>query len=476
MSIKTQPQPPFTIDTESERNIEWPDGARVYCKDTHKSYVLDNGAFILIGPGSGTGTAWGEITGTLSAQTDLAGALNAKTTLDAVKADTGIADALTKKHANTLDHSNSLDHSNANDPSVGEKSALAGTSGTPGSANKYVTDGDARNANARTPVTHSHAPGDITGTAVVTADARLSDARVPTAHSHAPADITGTAVVTADSRLSDARIPTSHDSTKHSVTYALPADISTHAALATDVHGSGANTLVYSNDAKLSDARTPLAHSHAPGDVTGTAVITADARLSDARTPVAHDNTKHSTAYAPVAAPTFTGVPAAPTPAARTNTTQIATTAFVLSEGNAQCLTSPFTTSSITAVATTLTFPIAANEVFVVDVYGTCSKATSATGLKFAIGAPSGCAVKGFQLGGGATLAAALVPSLIAAVNTLLTALATGINIEVAFVLHFRVVNGATPGAITIQVATVTGNVATVYAGTKMIYNRAGQV
>jgi hypothetical protein len=45
--------------------------------------------------------------------------------------------------------------------------------------------------NARTPVSHTHAPTDITGTAVVDADARLSDARTPTAHAHAIADTTG---------------------------------------------------------------------------------------------------------------------------------------------------------------------------------------------------------------------------------------------------------------------------------------------
>jgi hypothetical protein len=48
-----------------------------------------------------------------------------------------------------------LDHANTNDPSAGEKAALAGTSGTPGSGNKYVTDGDTRNTNARTPTAHS---------------------------------------------------------------------------------------------------------------------------------------------------------------------------------------------------------------------------------------------------------------------------------------------------------------------------------
>lgn len=53
-------------------------------------------------------------------------------------------------------------HSNANDPAPGEKSALVGTSGTPGSGNKYVTDGDARNTNARTPSSHQHPESEIT--------------------------------------------------------------------------------------------------------------------------------------------------------------------------------------------------------------------------------------------------------------------------------------------------------------------------
>lgn len=47
-------------------------------------------------------------------------------------------------------------HSNVNDPTVGEKEALAGTSGTPGNANRYVTDQDSRNTNNRTPTVHAN--------------------------------------------------------------------------------------------------------------------------------------------------------------------------------------------------------------------------------------------------------------------------------------------------------------------------------
>lgn len=52
-------------------------------------------------------------------------------------------------------------HSNANDPTAGQKAALAGTSGVPGDANRYVTNDDPRNTNARTPTAHNHAAADI---------------------------------------------------------------------------------------------------------------------------------------------------------------------------------------------------------------------------------------------------------------------------------------------------------------------------
>lgn len=50
---------------------------------------------------------------------------------------------------------------------------------------------------------------------------------------------------------------------------------------------------------------------------------------------------------APLASPTFTGVPAAPTAAADTNTTQLATTAFVMTElGDYATLASPTLTGT----------------------------------------------------------------------------------------------------------------------------------
>lgn len=150
--------------------------------------------------GGGGGATWGDITGTLANQADLDAALDEKapashahpesevtnlvtdlagkaasshghgpseiTGTAVVTADSRLSDdRIPTSHGNTKHTSAFITagdvHSNANDPVAGEKAALAGTSGTPGSGNKYVTDGDARNTDARTPVAHNHAATDI---------------------------------------------------------------------------------------------------------------------------------------------------------------------------------------------------------------------------------------------------------------------------------------------------------------------------
>lgn len=146
--------------------------------------------------------------------------------------------------------------------------------------------------------------------------------------------------------------------------------------------------------------------------------------------------------------------------------------------GGSKTLASNFTTSATTAggVATNLTFTVLANEIYDVIIDGTCSKATSSTGLKLAINAPSGAVIKGEQYGGGATLAAALVPSLITTINTLGTTLATGTAVEVGFRLSFRIKMSSTAGAVSLYAATVTSNTMTIYAGTRMTWTRATEV
>lgn len=79
-------------------------------------------------------------------------------------------DLVAKKHANTLDHANT------NDPSADQKAALAGSSGTPSVTNKYVTDGDARNSDARTPLAHNQAFSTITATPTTLAGYGITDA------------------------------------------------------------------------------------------------------------------------------------------------------------------------------------------------------------------------------------------------------------------------------------------------------------
>lgn len=92
--------------------------------------------------------------------------------------------------------------------------------------------------------------------------------------------------------------------------------ISTHAAVTSGVHGISAFGATLVDDADAAAARTtigaaPTSHSHAEGDVTGLTAALA--------------------AKAPLASPTLTGTPAAPTASGGTNTTQLATTQFVQS-------------------------------------------------------------------------------------------------------------------------------------------------
>jgi hypothetical protein len=71
-------------------------------------------------------------------------------------------------------------------PTSGEKAALAGTDGAPSNSNRYVTNSDARLADARTPTSHTHAQADVTNL--------VSDlvAKVPTARTvSAGAGLTG---------------------------------------------------------------------------------------------------------------------------------------------------------------------------------------------------------------------------------------------------------------------------------------------
>lgn len=81
-------------------------------------------------------------------------------------------------HESTFNHG--LLHGNSHDPSAEEKAALTGTDGTPGAANKFVTESDPRNSDPRTPTSHNHAESEITGlVAGLQSKADLSEGKVP---------------------------------------------------------------------------------------------------------------------------------------------------------------------------------------------------------------------------------------------------------------------------------------------------------
>lgn len=136
-------------------------------------------------------------------------------------------------------------------------------------------------------------------------------------------------------------------------------------------------------------------------------------------------------------------------------------------------LASDFTTSSTTAVSTSLSFTAAANSVYRVTISGTASKATSSTGLKLAIDAPAGSTIKGVQYGGQASLSTALQNSLISTISTLGGTFATGTGVEVPFRMEFILETSSTAGAVTLQGATVTSNTATIYARTSMFWTKS---
>jgi hypothetical protein len=147
--------------------------------------------------------------------------------------------------------------------------------------------------------------------------------------------------------------------------------------------------------------------------------------------------------------------------------------ATTVQSSRAAKLTSNFTTSSTSVTSTNLSFPISANEIYYVTIEGTASKASSTTGMKLAISAPSGCTISGEAYLGGNSLATAPTPSLLTAINTLGSTFATGAGIQVTFRMTFQVTNSTTAGNITLQAATVSSNTATIYAGTRMNWIKA---
>jgi len=88
-------------------------------------------------------------------------------------------------------------------PTADEKAALAGSSGSPSVSNKYVTNADSRNTNARTPTAHASSHGSAGADAVTITISQISDAG-----DSVGLDVgatTGTVCAGDDSRLTNSR-------------------------------------------------------------------------------------------------------------------------------------------------------------------------------------------------------------------------------------------------------------------------------
>ena len=135
---------------------------------------------------------WGRITGNINTQKDL---------VDLVGSGGGGGVPTTRKVNG---------HALSADVTVTKSDVSLGNCDNTSDLNKPISAATQTALNAKAASSHTHAPSDITGTAVITNDSRLTNARTPTAHTHAPEDITGTAVINSDARLTDARTPTAH--------------------------------------------------------------------------------------------------------------------------------------------------------------------------------------------------------------------------------------------------------------------------
>lgn len=134
-------------------------------------------------------------------------------------------------------------------------------------------------------------------------------------------------------------------------------------------------------------------------------------------------------------------------------------------------LISDVSTTNLTATNTNLTFSIAANETYRIMIAGTAKNSTTGQ-VKIAIGAPTGCTMRGIVSGGGATMGSSMINQALNAVNTLSGSFSSGSNIETAFRFEGSITNGANAGSITLQFAAGTTGTATIFSGTIMQLNK----
>lgn len=175
-------------------------------------------------------------------------------------------------------------------PAQDENDALQGTNGTPSNANRYVTDSDPRNTDARTPtahaVSHQHGGGDEVATATPAANAipkaggagTLAPGWLPAATEAAQGAAEIATQAETDTGTDDARFVTP---LKLATTPRLPSQAENDALQGTNGAPSNTNRYVTDSDPRNTNARTPTSHAsthqHGGGDEVATATPAANA-------------------------------------------------------------------------------------------------------------------------------------------------------------------------------------------------------
>jgi len=103
---------------------------------------------------------------------------------------------------------------------------------------------------------------------------------------------------------------------------ASDSELASHEADTTAIHGiADTAALVLTGDSRLTNARTPTSHAATHASAGSDPITIAESQVTSLVADLA--------LKAPLASPTFTGTPAAPTPAVDNSTTLLATTAYV---------------------------------------------------------------------------------------------------------------------------------------------------
>jgi len=180
-------------------------------------------------------------------------------------------------------------------------------------------------------------PTQITGTAVIDSDARLTDSRTPTTHASTHAAAGSDPVSIAQSQVTNLTTDISAKANTASPTFTGTVTVPTLSLTTADTATTATHYMVETatdgvvRPKTLANTRTEIVTTAAVNSAAATTVGTVTSGTWQGSTISA---TYIDAAIARLASPTFTGTPSAPTAEQGTNTTQIATTAFVTTRTN----------------------------------------------------------------------------------------------------------------------------------------------